>query len=117
MRFPLAHAFSDSIEPYCDLFAQNIVILFLCSLTGLTIYPSWHHPRISSSRKGIEEISWPVHQHSIMSADLLMSDTPIGSSLNNLTPLSELVRLSSKRTRAVFQTESGDADFGGVDRA
>ena len=52
-----------------------------------------------------------------MAADLLTSDTPTGSSMNNLTPLSELVRLSSKRTRAVFQTESGDTDLGGLDRA
>lgn len=34
-----------------------------------------------------------------------------------LTPLSELVKLSGKRTRAVFLAETGDDDFGGLERA
>ena len=34
-----------------------------------------------------------------------------------LTPLAELVALSTKRTRAVFLTENGELDLGGLERA
>ncbi|KAH8090369.1 WD40-repeat-containing domain protein [Filobasidium floriforme] len=35
----------------------------------------------------------------------------------SLTPLAELVALSAKRTRAVFLTENGETDLGGLERA
>lgn len=35
----------------------------------------------------------------------------------SLTPLAELIALSTKRTRAVFLTENGESDFGGLERA
>jgi hypothetical protein len=37
--------------------------------------------------------------------------------LTDVTSLSDLVKLSAKRTRAVFLTESGNEDLGGLERA
>lgn len=54
-------------------------------------------------------------------ADVAATNSEAGPSTSlptgQLTPLPELLKLSAKRTRAVFLTENGEDDLGGLERA